>query len=88
MSYNVGKKAIRINGTEILQGIRHINILVGYMSRENLTDDQVDAMIDSGKIEFGCVFITSTGLEFSEDEVRKDVYTSLSEITWIGGGLI
>ncbi|MER8827188.1 hypothetical protein NKH73_13960 [Mesorhizobium sp. M0938] len=79
-------KAIRIDKAEVLHGKRHINLLVDYQMRDGLSDGQIDAMIEAGRIEFGQVFLSADKrLEWDEDECRNSVYTSIDRMIEIGG---
>ena len=79
--------AIRIDKIEILHSERHIDLVLKYRDREKLTDDQMDEMIEAGRIEFGAVFWDSkaNSLEWSGDETRDNVYDSMYQLYWVGG---
>jgi hypothetical protein len=80
MKVQSGMKAIRINGTEILTGKQHYALLRKFQKRENLTDNQIDAMFDEDKIEFGQVFLIKGQLEFSTDNTRQTIYKNLYDV--------
>ncbi len=85
--------AIRIDKTEVLHGKRHIELLFDYRNREGLTDAQVDAMFEAGRIEFGSVWIHFpkhmqegvTEWKWSGDETRDSVYKSIDTMIAING---
>lgn len=70
--------AVRFDKKEVITGKTHIDIVFEYMKRENLTDDEMDAMIDADRLEFGSAFLNNKmELEFSTDKTRTEVYDSL-----------
>lgn len=77
--------AVKIDGVHYHDGKRHIDILKEYQKREELTDDEIDAMIDEGRIEFGSVLLSKEGMKFSVDETRNSVYSSMDQIYWVAG---
>jgi len=76
-------KAIRIDKDETIFAKRHIDALLTYQNREKLTDDEIDAMLEAGKIEFGQVFLKGKEMtqEFSDDKQRTSLYKRL-DIIW------
>ena len=78
-------KAIRVNGTEVLSagaGEWHFEILVRYQKREGLTDEQLDEMIEEGRLEFGHTYLDlpSKSLLFRSDEGRNFYYDSKAKV--------
>ena len=82
--------AIRINGQTIMtslkpgKGVRHIELLRGFQRSHGFTDDETDALIAAGAIEFGTVHPVTPDV-FMPDEVRDDVYTSIDKMIRING---
>lgn len=79
--------AIKVDGKIIsYANQRHIVLLRDYQDCNALTDDEIDSMIESGRIEFGSAFLNKKmELEFCSDETRNSVYSSIHEMIWVNG---
>lgn len=78
-------KAIRIDGKEVIncqKGEWHFEALCRYQSREQLSDEATDAMIEAGRIEFGWTWWRSNDntYHFETDKSRNAIYTSKDNI--------
>jgi hypothetical protein len=80
-------KAIRIDGTTVLEGDRHVDILYQWMAATGLTEEQADAAIEAGRVEFGAMHLRPhTGWAWVGDRTRDEVYRSTKELIQINGG--
>ncbi len=75
--------AIRIDKQEVISnGNCHLDLMRAYQTREGLTDDQLDALIDEGRLEFGDTYWNSQEkkLCWMGDEVKDEFYTSVADV--------
>ncbi len=81
-------KAIRIDNKEVItvvSGDYHLEAILEYQAREGLTDDQMDDMLDQGRIEFGSVWMpyrdgVRQPWEFCKAETKTLMYDAMSTI--------
>ena len=87
--------ALRIHGTVywMLNGVydpatHHIDILRDYQAKNDLTDESIDAMIETGDIEFGEVVPSGRGKptnDFMVGILGNTVYKSIDKMIEING---
>jgi hypothetical protein len=77
--------AIRINGEAVRIGRRHIDLVREFQQENGFSDDDVDAMIQQGRIEFGSCFLVAGKMEFGTDKTRQSVYSSIDRMIEING---
>lgn len=63
------KKAIKIDGGEPIVDDSHIDAMRAWQEREGLTDEQVDAAFEAGRIEFGRLEYRRTDAGWVEEYV-------------------
>lgn len=78
--------AIRIDGEYCVYGERHIDLLTKWQKERDFSDEEIDSLIEDGKIEFGCGFAYSDRpFQFYPDKTRISVYSSIDEMISING---
>lgn len=79
--------AIRVDGNKVFHGKRHIELVMDYGEDHGLTENELDSMIEAGRIEFGSVWwvCAEKRWDFSGNETRNFVYSSIDKMIEING---
>jgi hypothetical protein len=80
--------AIRIDRAEIIRstgaGDWHVDILNRWIKREGLTEEQADAALEAGRVEFGSCALDlgggAYGLRFVPNDAKTDAYRTVEDV--------